>query len=187
MLIRAYRFRPEPTAAQDRQLRQFAMARRFIWNRFYRRAERKLRRAQRVHSRHTTGSRTRNKARLKVARLQQRIVNQRADFAHKLSTTLTKTHEAVCIADLNVRGLARTKPAKSVHDASRGWCAGSWSTRAGGTGRTWWPWTGSTRPHSAVTTADTRTWPSRSLSVPGTVPSVACCMTGHQCGPQHQR
>src|SRR5437588_2594110 len=33
MLIRAYRFRLEPTAAPDHQLRQFAGARRFIWNR----------------------------------------------------------------------------------------------------------------------------------------------------------
>src|SRR5205085_1299856 len=86
--------------------------------RFYRRVERKLRRAQRVHNRRTKGSRNRNKARLKVARVQQRIANQRADFAHKRSTTLITTHEAVCIEDLNVRGLARTKQAKSVHDAS---------------------------------------------------------------------
>ena len=40
------------------------------------------------------------------------VANQRADFVHKLSTKLIKTHQAVCIEDLCVRGLARTKLAK---------------------------------------------------------------------------
>jgi putative transposase len=48
------------------------------------------------------------------------VVHQRADFAHKVSTQLIKDHQAVCIEDLNVRGLARTKLATSVHDASMG-------------------------------------------------------------------
>jgi putative transposase len=48
------------------------------------------------------------------------VANERADFTHKLSTTLIKTHQAVCIEDLNVRGLARTKLAKSVADAAMG-------------------------------------------------------------------
>jgi putative transposase len=88
--------------------------------RFYRRGARKLRRAQRTFSRRLKGSRNKAKARRKVARVHQRIANQRADFTHKLSTTLIKHYQAVCIEDLNVRGLARTKLAKSVHDASMG-------------------------------------------------------------------
>jgi putative transposase len=88
--------------------------------RFYRRAARKLRRAHRTFSRRQKGSRNRAKARVRVARIHHRVANQRADFAHKLSTTLIKNHQAVCIEDLNVRGLARTKLAKSVHDASMG-------------------------------------------------------------------
>jgi putative transposase len=55
-----------------------------------------------------------------VARIRHHVANQRADFTHKLSTTLIKNHQAVCIEDLNVQGLARTKLAKSVHDASMG-------------------------------------------------------------------
>jgi putative transposase len=86
--------------------------------RFYRRAERKLRRAQRTLSRRQKGSRNRARARAHLARVHQRVANQRADFTHKLSTTLIKTHQAVCIEDLNVRGLARTKLAKSVADAA---------------------------------------------------------------------
>jgi putative transposase len=88
--------------------------------RFYRRAERKLRRAQRTYNRRQEGSRNRARARTHLARVHQRVANQRTDFTHKLSTTLIKTHQAVCIEDLNVRGLARTKLAKSVADAAMG-------------------------------------------------------------------
>jgi putative transposase len=43
--------------------------------------------------------------------------NQRADFVHRLSTKLIKTHQAVCIEDLNVRGLA-SLAVRSVKGAS---------------------------------------------------------------------
>jgi putative transposase len=88
--------------------------------RFYRRGARKLRRAQRTYTRRQKGSRNKAKARARMARVHQRVASQRADFVHKLSTKLIKTHQAVCIEDLNVRGLARTKLAKSVADAAMG-------------------------------------------------------------------
>jgi putative transposase len=75
--------------------------------RFYRWGERKLRRAQRVHSRRKKGSRNRAKARAKMAHVHQRVANQRADFLHKLTTPLIKNHDSVCTEDLSVRGLAR--------------------------------------------------------------------------------
>jgi len=86
--------------------------------RFYRQAQRQLRRAQRSFSRTRKGSRNRQKARLRVARVHQKIANKRNDFCHKLTTTLVQTHDAVCIEDLHVTGLARTKLAKSMLDAS---------------------------------------------------------------------
>lgn len=46
--------------------------------------------------------------------------DQRNDFLHKLSTGLVGRHEAICIEDLNVKGLARTKLAKSFSDAAMG-------------------------------------------------------------------
>jgi putative transposase len=55
-----------------------------------------------------------------VARIHQRIANQRAPFCHDLTTKLIKNHQAVCIENLNVRGLARTKLAKSFYDAALG-------------------------------------------------------------------
>ncbi len=87
--------------------------------RWYRTQTRKLRRAQKALSRKVTGSRNRNKARIAVARLHQKTRNQRNDCLHKLSTDLIRHNDLISIEDLHVRGLAKTKLAKSVMDA--GW------------------------------------------------------------------
>jgi putative transposase len=89
--------------------------------RFLRRAEKKLKRAQRDLSRKQKGSRNREKARVKVARAHARVADARRDFRHKLSTKVIRENQAVTVEDLSVRGLARTRLAKSVHDA--GWSA----------------------------------------------------------------
>jgi putative transposase len=86
---------------------------------WYRTQTRKLRRAQKALSRKVKGSRNHGKARIVVARLHQKIRNQRNDFLHKLSTALIQRNDLVSIEDLNVRGLAKTKLSKSVLDA--GW------------------------------------------------------------------
>ena len=88
---------------------------------YLRRAEKKLRRAQRDLSRTQKGSRNREKARLKVARTHATVVAARRDFQHKLSTAIIRDNQAVTVEDLAVKGLARTRLAKSVHDA--GWSA----------------------------------------------------------------
>ena len=87
--------------------------------RWYRTQSRKLRRAQQALSRKVRGSHNREKARVVVARLHQKIRNQRADVLHKLSTDLVRHFDLVSIEDLSVRGLAKTKLATSVLDA--GW------------------------------------------------------------------
>ncbi len=87
--------------------------------RWYRTQTRKLRRAQKALSRKVKGSNNRNKARLAVARLHQKVKNQRCDFLHKLSTKLVRYFDLISIENLNVRGLTRTKLATSVFDA--GW------------------------------------------------------------------
>ena len=88
--------------------------------RFYRVAQRHLRREQRSFSRKAPGSANKAKARRTVARVHQKIANKRGDFCHKLTTPLVANHDAVCIEDLNVTGLARTKLGKSMMDASMG-------------------------------------------------------------------
>lgn len=85
-----------------------------------RRAEKHLGRAQRELARKQKGSNNRQKARLKVARLHEKVRNQRLDHLHKLTTRLVKEADAVCIENLTLNGLARTKLAKSFHDAALG-------------------------------------------------------------------
>ena len=89
--------------------------------RFLRRAERKLRRLQKSLSRTAAGSSNREKARVKVARAHAKVADSRRDFHHQLSTALIRDNQAVYAEDLCVAGLARTRLAKSVHDA--GWSA----------------------------------------------------------------
>jgi len=60
-------------------------------------------------------------ARVTVARAHARVADARRDFCHQLSTALIRENQAVAVEDLAVNGLARTRMAKSVHDA--GWSA----------------------------------------------------------------
>lgn len=79
----------------------------------------KLARLQRELSRKTKGSSNRNKARIKVARLQEHIANQRKDFLHKLSTGIIKENDIICIEDLQVKNMVKNhKLAKSISDVS---------------------------------------------------------------------
>ncbi|MET8138103.1 RNA-guided endonuclease TnpB family protein [Streptomyces sp. NPDC005251] len=89
--------------------------------RFLRRAEKRLKKAQRELSRKQKGSSNRGKARLTVARAHAQVTDARREFHHRLSTRLIRENQAIAVEDLCVKGLARTRLAKSVHDA--GWSA----------------------------------------------------------------
>ncbi|MFF9179005.1 RNA-guided endonuclease InsQ/TnpB family protein [Streptomyces sp. NPDC014793] len=89
--------------------------------RFLRRAEKRLKKVQRDLSRKVKGSSNRDKARGKVAHAHARVADARREFHHRLSTKLIRENQAVAVEDLAVKGLARTRLAKSVHDA--GWSA----------------------------------------------------------------
>ena len=79
----------------------------------------KLAKLQRELSRKSKGSSNRNKARLKVARLQERISNQRKDFLQKLSTKLIKENDVICIEDLQVKNMIKNeKLSRSISDVS---------------------------------------------------------------------
>ena len=87
--------------------------------RFYRAAQRRLRRAQRVLSRRQQGSANRAKARHRVAVLHRRVRDARLDHAHKTALRLVRDNQAVYAEDLAVSALMRTRLAKSVADV--GW------------------------------------------------------------------
>ncbi len=87
--------------------------------RLLRAKERKLARAQRALSRKAKGSANRVKARRRVAVLHRKVRETRLDHAHKTALRLIRDNQAVYAEDLAVSALARTRLAKSVHDA--GW------------------------------------------------------------------
>ncbi len=79
----------------------------------------KLAKLQKELSRKSKGGSNRNKARIKVARLQEHIANQRKDFLHKLSTKLIKSNDIICIEDLQVKNMIKNhKLAQSITDVS---------------------------------------------------------------------
>ena len=79
----------------------------------------KLAKLQRELSRKSKGGSNRNKARIKVARLQEHIANQRKDFLQKLSTEIIRNNDVICIEDLQVKNMIKNhKLAQSIADVS---------------------------------------------------------------------
>ncbi len=87
---------------------------------YFRRAERRLRGLQRGLARKQKGSNNRAKWKQKVAIAHERIRCQRQDFLHKFTTRIVTSFGTICIEDLNLAGLCRTRLAKSFHDAGIG-------------------------------------------------------------------
>ncbi len=82
-------------------------------------SQRKLIREQRRLSRKQKGSNNRNRQRIRVARVHEKITNQRNDFLQKQSTMLVSENQTICIEDLNVKGMIRNhRLAKSIASAS---------------------------------------------------------------------
>src|SRR5215467_3153237 len=86
--------------------------------RLFREAERKIKRAGRRLSRKQKGSANRAKARLALAREYEKVANKRADFAHKFSTSVVEENSTIACETLNLKGMSKTKLAKSVSDAA---------------------------------------------------------------------
>lgn len=83
-------------------------------------SEDKLKHLQKLLSRKVKGSSRRNKARIKVARIHDKIANRRNDFLHKLSNKLVRDNQSIFAEDLHVKGImANHCLAKSVADS--GW------------------------------------------------------------------
>ena len=81
---------------------------------------RKLVREQRRLSRKQKGSNNRNKQRIKVAKVHEKIINQRNDFLQKQSTILVSENQTICIEDLNVKGMVHNHRL-AQHIASCSW------------------------------------------------------------------
>lgn len=84
---------------------------------YYRQAEAKLKKEQRKLSKRKKGSKNREKQRQVVAKLHEKVANQRKDFLHKLSRQIANAYDTVVIEDLNMRSMAQSlKLAKSTND-----------------------------------------------------------------------
>ncbi len=81
---------------------------------------RKPRRTQRKLSRKTRSGRNREKQRKKVAKVHQKIRNQRTDAIHKMTHELVFAYDLICIEDLDVREMSKGKFARGITDASFG-------------------------------------------------------------------
>ena len=92
---------------------------------FLRKAEKRLAKAQRKLSKRQKGSHNRDKQRLRVAKLHEKIANQRHDFLHKKARYLVDRYDAIGIEDISVKAMAKHKKGgkfsfgKSVAD--NGW------------------------------------------------------------------
>ncbi|MFC4077648.1 IS200/IS605 family element RNA-guided endonuclease TnpB [Salinithrix halophila] len=88
-------------------------------SRYFRQVEKKLAQAQRIMSRRTKGGANWYKARIKVARIHEKITHARHDFLHKLSSKLIHENQVISIEDLAVKNMVKNhKLAKSIADAS---------------------------------------------------------------------
>lgn len=81
----------------------------------------RLAKAQRRLSKKQKGSKNRDKARNKVARIYARMTDRRIDTLHKITTRLVRENQTIAIEDLNVAGMTKNhKLARAISDASFG-------------------------------------------------------------------
>lgn len=87
---------------------------------WFRKSQAKLASAQKHLSRKTRGSNRYHKQRTKVARVHEKVSNQRSHFIHSITTSLVREFDVICMEDLNITGMAKNrKLSKSIMDA--GW------------------------------------------------------------------
>ena len=88
---------------------------------YYRKTEYRIKKTQRVLSKCKKFSNNCKKVQLKLAKLHEKIKNQRKDFQHKWSRKIVNENQIIVSEDLNVKGMLKNhKLAKSIQDASFG-------------------------------------------------------------------
>jgi len=88
-------------------------------NKYIRTNQKKLSKLQRNLSKKTKGSNRFNKTRLRLAKLHEKISNQKNDFLHKEVNKLINENQVICLEDLNVKGMMKNhKLARSIQELS---------------------------------------------------------------------
>lgn len=86
---------------------------------FYKNFENKLKKLNKQLSKKQKGSNNRNKARIKLAKVYEKIKNQRLHYLHQITSKLVNENQVICIEDLNVKGMmSNHKLAKSIQELS---------------------------------------------------------------------
>jgi len=86
---------------------------------FFRTLEEKLAKAQRIMSRRTVGGSNWYKAKIKVARIHEKITNARKDYLDKISTEIVKNHDIIGMEDLSVSNMLKNHNlAKAISEVS---------------------------------------------------------------------
>ena len=86
---------------------------------FFRTLEEKLAKAQRVMSRRTVGGTNWYKAKIKVARIHEKITNARNDYLNKISTEIVKNHDIIGMENLSVSNMLKNHNlAKAISEVS---------------------------------------------------------------------
>ena len=93
---------------------------RFNAPRILRKKEIKLKRLNKELSRRTKGGKNWNKTKKKLGTLHKHIADVRNDTIHKMTTHIVSKFGVIGVEDLCVKGMARTRLAKSIHDAAFG-------------------------------------------------------------------
>jgi putative transposase len=88
---------------------------------FFCKSEKLLKKAQQRLARRKKGSKRRAKARYLVARVHEKITNQRLDFCHKLTYSLVESYDGFAVENLNIKAMVQNRRlSKSISDASWG-------------------------------------------------------------------
>jgi len=88
---------------------------------FYKRTLSKIKKLQKDLSRKQKDSKNREKARIKLAKAYEKLVNQRNDFLHKLSRFYVDNYDAVVVEDLQIGNMVKNHNlAQKILDASWG-------------------------------------------------------------------
>ena len=86
---------------------------------FYKKQENKLKKLQRQLSKKQKASNNRDKLRIKLAKVHEKIKNQRLNYLHQITSKLVNENQIICIEDLNVSGMMfNHKLAKSIQELS---------------------------------------------------------------------
>jgi putative transposase len=89
--------------------------------RFLRKRLKRIKYLQQQMSKKKKGTCSRNKARIKLAKQHQKVVNQRSNYLHQVSSKLINDNQVICLEDLAVKNMVKNhKLAQAISDVSWG-------------------------------------------------------------------